>query len=61
MTRSTGAGAAALLTIPVDDPELADPFNTLLAAACISGQHDGVKGLLRTHGLVGLPAGDGCE
>lgn len=46
------AGAATLLTIPVDDPGLADAFNALLAAAYVHGEHDGVKDLLRTHGLV---------
>ncbi len=54
-----GAGAATLLTIPVDDPRLADSFNTLLAAAYLHDEHDGVKDLLRTHGLVGLPTGRG--
>lgn len=49
-----GAGTGQLLTVPVDDPALADAFSTLLAAAHIYGEHDGVKGLLRTHGLVGL-------
>lgn len=49
-----GAGTGQLLTVPVDDPTLADSFNTLLAAAYVHGEHDGVKDLLRTHGLTRL-------
>lgn len=49
-----GAGTGQLLTIPVDDPGLSDSFNTLLAAAYVRGEHEGVKNLLRRHGLVPL-------
>ncbi len=46
-----------LLVIPVDedDPSLSDRFNDRLARAYIHGDHDGVKDMLRVHGLVDLP------
>ncbi len=49
-----GSGAGILLTIPVNDndPGVARTFNDLLARAYIYGEHDGVKDLLRSHGLT---------
>jgi prophage maintenance system killer protein len=51
-----GSGAGVLLTIPVDDndPSLAKMFNDLLAKAYMYDEHDGVKDLLRIHGLSAL-------
>lgn len=55
------ADSRELLVAPVDedDPSLADRFNDRLALAYIRDEHDGVKELLRYHGLTGL--GDRCR
>lgn len=51
-----GSGTRKLLTIPVDDddPTVADSFNDLLARAYVLDEPDGVKDLLRRHGLTDL-------
>lgn len=51
-----GSKAGVLLTVPVDDndPSLARTFNDLLARAYIYGEHDGVKVLLQSRGLIKL-------
>lgn len=49
-----GSKAGVLLTVPVDDndPSLARTFNDLLARAYFYGEHDGVKALLQSRGLI---------
>lgn len=51
-----GSKAGVLLTVPVDDndPSLARTFNDLLARAYLYGEHDGVKVLLQSRGLIKL-------
>lgn len=54
--------AGVLLTIPVDDndPSLARTFNDLLARVYVYGEHEGVRGLLRSRGLT-IHGGPGPE
>lgn len=50
-------GDGQLLVVPVDEnnPRLSDTFNDLLAKAYIRDEHDPVKDLLRSQGIVELP------
>lgn len=50
-------GHGRLLVVPVDerDPQLADTFNDRLARAYLYDERDGVKALMRKHGLTALP------
>lgn len=54
-----GAGSGRVLTVPMDehDPSVAATFVMLLAQAYINNDHDGVKEMLRTHGLAELTLG----
>lgn len=55
-----GEDSGRVLTVPMDehDPSVAATFVKLLAQAHINDDHDGVKEMLRTHGLAELASGD---
>lgn len=53
-----GTTVGKILVIPVaeNDPAVADTFNDLLARAYLFGEDEGVKGLLRSDGIIAIGA-----